>query len=514
MKRNKYDIFISYRRRDVGDKAEHLKDLLEPNYKGRISFDRENLTGLFDVALIERIDTVKDFLLVLGKNSLNYTKDDFSQESVALYEKLATCSQQEFAETIRRLGPNAPIDYVRIEIGRALHRGKDLHIIPVVPERTEPFSFANLNLPPDIAGIKGYEAVFYSDNPDALFKDVVPKIRKHLQSRPDRPIAKMVGIAAAVVLCFAVIVGLIFGKSWMDDNEAFGQCHTYADYYQYQQDGHRFHKAECEAMIRDFERLERGGFAYVNNTSGKEKRDSIEVNWADDITMNQLKALVGVLDSMMYIPAGTFTMGTNEPLDNEGPAHQVTLTHGFYISKFELTRDVWFAIMNDSVCNGTDARLPMTNISWTACQQFISRLNELTGLDFSLPTEAQWEYAATGGGKHKEIAGDGTLNDVAWHNGNSMNRLHTTAESKSPNAFELYDMQGNAEEWCLDFAYEAYTSLPQTDPTGLPSGDKHIVRGGSYETYPADMTLTYRDAAAENEASAARGMRLAINTSN
>lgn len=204
------------------------------------------------MALIERIDTVKDFLLVLGKKSLVYTDEDFSQENVALYERLATCSQQEFAETIRELGPNAPIDHVRIEIGRALHRGKDLHIIPVVPESTWEFSFSKLKLPPDIAGIKNYEAVFYSDNPDTLFKDVVPRIRNRLLSRPDKPIAKMVGIVAAVVLCFAVIVGSIFGKSWMDDNEAFGQCRTYADYYQYMQDGHRFHNAECETMIKEF----------------------------------------------------------------------------------------------------------------------------------------------------------------------------------------------------------------------------------------------------------------------
>lgn len=117
---NKYDIFISYRRKDAGDKAEHLKDLLEPYYKGRISFDRENLTGKFNVQLIERIDHVKDFLLVIGKKSLCYNDEDKSNESIAFYSELTSLSQDDFARRINELGPDANIDYVRIEIGRAL----------------------------------------------------------------------------------------------------------------------------------------------------------------------------------------------------------------------------------------------------------------------------------------------------------------------------------------------------------------------------------------------------------
>lgn len=511
MKKKHYDIFISYRRNDVGDKAEHLHDLLDIYYRGRISFDRENLTGLFNVALIDRIDTVKDFVLVIGKKSFPYEDKDFTPESVAFYNKLATCSQIEFADTINSLGTDAPIDYVRIEIGRALHRAKTLHIIPVVPERTNDFSFSDLKLPPDIAAIKNYEAVFYSDNPDALFKDVVPKIRKHLQSRVDKPVAKFVGAVALSLVAVALIFGVLFGRSWMNDKEAFNACHTYADYYTYQHGGHRFFNVDCERIVKEFEQLERGGFAFVNNTSGVDKHDSIEVNWSDDITLPQLKALVGVLDSMMFIPSGTFVMGTDEPFDNEGPAHKVTLTKGFFMSKFELTRDVWYVVMNDSIVDSKDAHLPIVNISWEDSQRFVKKLGELTGLSFSLPTEAQWEYAATAGGRHKQFAGDGTLGELAWHRGNSMNRLHTTSESKSPNAFELYDMLGNVEEWCLDYAFEEYTTDAQIDPMGLKTGEKHIVRGGSYKSEPMDMTVTYRDAAATNMASDVRGMRIVIN---
>ncbi len=128
---SKYDIFISYRRKDAGDKAEHLKDLLESYYKERISFDRENLTEKFNVQLIERIDHVKDFLLVIGKKSLCYHDEDRNDESVAFYNELTSLSQDDFAQRINELGPDANVDYVRIEIGRALRR-HDLHIIPIL----------------------------------------------------------------------------------------------------------------------------------------------------------------------------------------------------------------------------------------------------------------------------------------------------------------------------------------------------------------------------------------------
>ena len=114
MAKSKYDIFISYRRRDAGDKAEHLKDLLESKYKGRISFDRENLTGLFDVALARRIDRCRDFLLVVGKNSLVFEGKDFEQDQVELYNHLGACSQEEFEKKIVELGPNAALDFVRL----------------------------------------------------------------------------------------------------------------------------------------------------------------------------------------------------------------------------------------------------------------------------------------------------------------------------------------------------------------------------------------------------------------
>ena len=217
---HKYDIFISYRRKDSGDKAEHLKDLLESDFKNRISFDRENLTGLFDVALAERIDNCNDFLLVIGKSSLKYNDEDFSNDKVELYNYLGKCSLQEFKHKIEELGPNAPIDFVRIEIARALNR-KGLNIIPIAPENSSDFTFASLNLPPDIVNIIRYNAIFYSSSPNALFKDIIPKIKKRLISNtcldqtPDtkpnhNPIWKII---LQLFIILLIVMGVYFIKS-------------------------------------------------------------------------------------------------------------------------------------------------------------------------------------------------------------------------------------------------------------------------------------------------------------
>ena len=177
----KYDIFISYRRTDTGQRAEHLKDLLDNDYKDRISFDRENLAGLFDVELARRIDTCVDFLLLIDEKSLVYTEKDNSDENTYLYNYLATASIDDFEAKINELGPEYPLDFVRIEIARALHR-RDANIIPIVPETSDKFNFAKLYLPKDIVGLKRYDAIFFSKNKDSLFKDILNKLRNHLKT--------------------------------------------------------------------------------------------------------------------------------------------------------------------------------------------------------------------------------------------------------------------------------------------------------------------------------------------
>ena len=127
-----------------------------------------------------------------------------------------------------------------------------------------------------------------------------------------------------------------------------------------------------------------------------------------------------------------------------------------------------------------DDNLPVEQVSWKDVQEFIQKLNALTGKTYRLPTEAEWEYAARGGNQSQgyKYAGSNTVGDVAWHYGNSDHKTHPVGQ-KQPNELGLYDMSGNVWEWCQDW-YGDYSSSAQTNPTGPSSGSYRVLRGGSW----------------------------------
>lgn len=193
----------------------------------------------------------------------------------------------------------------------------------------------------------------------------------------------------------------------------------------------------------------------------------------------------GVTYDMIKVQAGTFTMGATsemkDPWDEEKPTHQVTLTNDYYIGKTEVTQALWEAVMgNNPSFSSKGDNLPVENVSWNDCQKFISKLNSMTGQNFRLPTEAEWEFAARGGNnsKHFQYSGSNKLGDVAWYYGNSGSKTHAVA-TKQPNELGLYDMSGNVWEWCSDW-YGNYSSSSQTNPTGPSSGSGRVNRGGSW----------------------------------
>ena len=128
---------------------------------------------------------------------------------------------------------------------------------------------------------------------------------------------------------------------------------------------------------------------------------------------------------------------------------------------------------------GVGDNYPMYYISWNDCKEFISKLNALTGKNFRMPTEAEWEYAARGGSKSRgyKYSGSNRLGDVAWYYDNSDLKTHEVG-TKSPNELGLYDMNGNVWEWCSDW-YGDYSSASQTNPKGPDSGTNRVYRGGS-----------------------------------
>ena len=195
----------------------------------------------------------------------------------------------------------------------------------------------------------------------------------------------------------------------------------------------------------------------------------------------------GISIDMVRVEAGTFTMGATpemkNPYDWEKPTHRVTLTNDYYIGKYEVTQALWQAVMGNNPSSFKGDNLPVESVSWDDCQEFISKLNRITGKTFRLPTEAEWEYAARGGNKSRgyQYSGSNNLSDVAWYEDNCGKKTHAVG-TKQPNELGIYDMSGNVWEWCQDWFGE-YSSSSQTNPTGANSGSGRVRRGGSWGTW-------------------------------
>ena len=243
----------------------------------------------------------------------------------------------------------------------------------------------------------------------------------------------------------------------------------------------------------------------------------------------------GISFDMVLVKAGTFTMGATpemkEPFDWEKPAHKVTLTKDYYMGRTEVTQALWQAVMGSNPSHFKDlsgsqssfwqklwgsksteksCNLPVEQVSWDDCQQFIKKLNALTGKNFRLPTEAEWEFAARGGNQsqHFQYSGSNNLDDVAWYDGNSNSEPHPVG-TKQPNELGLYDMSGNVWEWCNDW-YEDYSSDAQTDPKGPSNGSYRVFRGGGWGDVARDCRSSIRIGNAPDFSCIVLGLRLAL----
>jgi formylglycine-generating enzyme required for sulfatase activity len=187
---------------------------------------------------------------------------------------------------------------------------------------------------------------------------------------------------------------------------------------------------------------------------------------------------------MVLIPAGKFKMGSPASekgrRDNE-TQHEVTLTKPFYMGKYEVTQEQWEAVMGDNPSSSKTkgAKLPVTDVSWNDCQDFIKKLNASTKGGYRLPTEAEWEYACRAGTSTAYSYGD----NLSMSDANTHGASIKAVGSYKPNAFGLYDMHGNVWEWCEDW-YGAYSAGavtdPRTDPRGLAPAKRRVLRGGSF----------------------------------
>ena len=200
--------------------------------------------------------------------------------------------------------------------------------------------------------------------------------------------------------------------------------------------------------------------------------------------------------AMVYVSGGTFTMGATseqggDAYDVEKPAHSVTLS-GSYIGKYEVTQELWKAVMGSNPSNFKGDNLPVEQVSWNDVQEFLRKLNAMTGKRYRLPTEAEWEFAARGGNSSRgyKYSGSNSFGSVAWYYDNSGGRTHAVG-TKSPNELGIYDMSGNVYEWCQDW-YGGYSSSSQRNPKGPNSGSHRVVRGCCWSGDARFCRVSYR----------------------
>ena len=218
--------------------------------------------------------------------------------------------------------------------------------------------------------------------------------------------------------------------------------------------------------------------------------------------------------NMMCVEGGTFMMGAMEGdtqfYDNEKPAHEVTLTYNYYIAQTEVTQALWKAVMGNNPSTMIGDELPVNNVLWEEANAFVKRLSQMTGYTFHLPTEAEWEFAARGGKNSKGYlyAGSDDVDEVAWYANNSGGKTHAVG-TKKPNELGIYDMSGNAWEWCSDWL-APYSAEAQVNPIGPATGEYHVYHGGGWNHGQRYARSSHRRTTTEGYIKSALGLRVAI----
>jgi formylglycine-generating enzyme required for sulfatase activity len=218
---------------------------------------------------------------------------------------------------------------------------------------------------------------------------------------------------------------------------------------------------------------------------------------------------------IVFVKGGCFDMGDTfgEGGTDEKPVHQVCLDD-FYMGKYVVTQEQWESVMGNNPSQfKKGGNYPVEGVSWDDAREFTRRLSRLTGLKWRLPTEAEWEYAARGGGRKLKFAGtsdEQRLDDFAWHEGNSDDMTHPVG-AKKPNGLGLYDMSGNVWEWVRDrYDRDYFRQSPRKNPKGDPFGLNRILKGGSARTGIGFLRASYRDYVAPDTRGDCFGLRLAL----
>ena len=219
---------------------------------------------------------------------------------------------------------------------------------------------------------------------------------------------------------------------------------------------------------------------------------------------------------VVFVHGGVFLMGCTDSEhvancnSDETPPHSVTVG-SFSIGKYPVTQGQWKALMGSNSSHFSKGdRYPVEYVSWDEAQEFIHRLNTVTGKRYRLPTEAEWEYAARGGSESRGYmySGCNNLNNVGWYD-NVNGKITHPVGSKAPNELGIYDMSGNVWEWCSDW-YGPYSASPKRDPAGASSGYYRVNRGGSWSSASSNCRVTYRNSCCPNNRYRNVGFRVVL----
>lgn len=214
----------------------------------------------------------------------------------------------------------------------------------------------------------------------------------------------------------------------------------------------------------------------MNPGKDNDTHEKVSTEEAPSVPEKETITVNGVSFDIMRVEGGTFEMGSDDPEaeEDERPVHSETVKD-FYIGSTEVTQELWEAVVGSNPSNFKGEKLPVENVSWNDCKRFCERLSDLTGRQFRLPTEAEWEYAARGGNRSNgyKYSGSNDAGFVAWYDENSNEQTHPVA-LKQPNELGLYDLSGNVCEWT----------------SGFYSSNYRFKRGGSFRVYRGSSCLS------------------------
>lgn len=499
-----YDIFISYRNEGGFETAKLLNDKL--NFDGyTVSFDKDMAReGDFDKILFERIEQCRDFLVVVDQHAFD-----------------------------RMINPapdyDPKKDWMRVEIAYALKLKRNI-VSVLLPGASYP-----KKLPEDLDKLDVKNGPKYSKDYYDQFYDTLKNSFLHSAPRNVKhPIRETQGIKVTVATANLKVKADMDCYFYVDDEEqeklkagrirklplAEGQYEL--DFVSIENESDRlvmtYEMPKSDAMLHV-------GLAEIR-TKRLEKEAAEQEVRRKAFLQDQIIPVRGLSIVMKPVEGGTFWMGAqntdlygqnydDEAYDNESPVHSVTVD-SFYMSEIVVTQALWKAVMGDKSKNPSyfeGANLPVEKVSWNDCIGFIRKLNRMTGKNFRLPTEAEWEYAARGGNVGNQsygfkYPGSDTIDDVAWYDGNRKYHTHAV-KTKFPNELGIYDMSGNVWEWCQDW-YGSYNNDPQINPKGPSDGSARVLRGGSWNYYAGDCRVSSRSNRAPGLGSYFIGFRLVL----